>query len=301
MENINIIDTLGKGMYGITYKVKRNNKLYALKRQKILKKYINEGTKYPLFREIKFYSWITRLSNSDQRFFVKLYDYKFYSNCSFKHQKEKNQKSKLIKKLIQSNHCLDLLIDLKDGVLRNILLKLNEKQRMSMILQNIYAIYMMYKNGFIHADLHNKNICYTNIDKNRNIILHMPKQKYTIKSYGYQYSIIDYGLALHKNFILSEKERERYGIFRKYNKDLEKFFINTLTNVNYAVKIRKNDLKIYQLMRDVPINLYIRIKNIIISLYPELLKSYNKWEKDKNMDYILYYQIILFNSAWSGD
>jgi hypothetical protein len=292
MENIDIIDTLGKGLYGITYKVKRNNKLYALKRQKILKKYINEGTKYPLFREIKFYSWINKLSNSDQRFFVKLHDYKFYSNCNFKHKKE--HRSKLIQNLIQSKHCLDLLIDLKDGVLKKILFELNEKQIMSMILQNIYAIYLMNKNGFIHADLHNKNICYTKIDKNRNIILHMPKQKYTINSYGYKYSIIDYGLVLHKNFILSKEEKDKYNLFRKYNRDLERFFIFTLTNVRYALRISKNDLKIYKLMRDVPINLYIRIKNIIISLYPELLKSYNKWEKDSIMDQILYYQIIQF-------
>lgn len=299
MENIEIIDTLGKGLYGITYKVKRNNKLYALKRQKILKKYINKGTKYPLFREIKFYSWINKLSNSDQLFFVNLYDYKFYSNCNFKHKKE--HKSKLIQKLIKSNHCLDLLIDLKDGVLKDILFKLNEKQIVSMALQNIYAIYMMNKNGFIHCDLHKNNICYSKIDKKKNIILHMPKQKYTIPSYGYQYSIIDYGYVLHKNFVLSGKEKENYNLYKKYNRDLSFFFIHTLTNTKYAFKIRKDNLKIYKLMKELPISLYIRIKSIIISLYPELVKSYNKWEKDSIMDVILYNQIIDFIAIYDKE
>ena len=33
---LTIIETIGKGVYGTTYKVSYNNKLYALKKQKIL-------------------------------------------------------------------------------------------------------------------------------------------------------------------------------------------------------------------------------------------------------------------------
>ena len=74
MENIQILKILGSGMFGTTYKVKKttNNKIYALKRQKILRSFITKNTKYYMWRELYFYSWINKLLISDQKFFMKM-------------------------------------------------------------------------------------------------------------------------------------------------------------------------------------------------------------------------------------
>ena len=41
-------------------------------------------------------------------------------------------------------------------------------------------------------------------------------------------------------------------------------------------------------------HLYMRIKNIIIYLYPDLNKQYNKFEKTNIVDKILYYEIVQY-------
>jgi hypothetical protein len=285
MEDIKIISTLGKGMYGTTYLVKKNNKKYALKRQKILRIYITKNTKYSMWREFYFFNYISKLDNFDKKFFMKLIDYKFYSNCDFNNNFESN--NKLLLKLNRSNHCLDQLVELKDGVLKDIIYKLNNKQKISMIIQCIYAMYLMHKSGYYHCDLHTKNIAYKKT-KNKYITINNNK----IKTYGYQYSFIDYGLIINKRFLLNRKEKKKLEIYQKFNKDMNIFLSFSIFNIREIIKIKDNKIKqnFINYFKNNYISLYDRIKSIILFNYPEY-KTYNDINKHLFMEIIQYISI----------
>ena len=312
MEHIKILKTLGSGMFGTTYRVRNeiDNKIYALKRQKILKSYIEKSTKYYMWREIYFYSWINNhIIKSDQKFFMKMIDYKFYSNCDYlndKYFKEDFINNKLIKKMIKSKHCLDLLVDLKDGTInqltqstqstQSIKTKLNSKQLYSMIIQCSYICYLMNKSGYSHNDLHYGNIAYTKVDKDSLIKIVIDNKQYLFKSYGYQFSVIDYGLILHKKFILTKKEKNTYQNNMIYNKDMKSFYIFCLTNIKeFTKKKYKKEKKILldRLYEEKP-ELYIRIKQLILSFYPNMIKYYDDYEIDRLSDDI-HINKLLFN------
>lgn len=320
MENLKIIKTLGSGIFGTTYMVKKisKKKKYALKTQKILKSYITGGTKYYMWRELRFYLWINKLKKSDQIFFMKMLDYKFYSNCSYTNKKQLDAKNKIVKKLINSKHCLDLLLDLKDGTLNDLfklskrkLLStksvskegitnnkskpiLSQKQFYSMIIQITYICYLLNKSGYIHNDLHSGNIAFKKIPYNKKLSININDNKYKIKSYGYQWSIIDYGLILHKKFIMKKKEQKTYKNGILYNKDMKVFFIVSLTNIRSIIwsKIDKaiSLNKLYQIKPD----LYHRIKILIISIYPSMNVYYDDFEFNNKVNKLLYDEVIQF-------
>lgn len=277
MEDIKIIKELGKGLYGTIYKVKKNDKYYALKRQKILKSFIKRGTKYSLWREISFYSWISKQKNKN--FFMRLYDYKFYSNCNLPNITKKN-------KLNKSKHCLDLLLDLKDGSLKIIIDKLSYKQKISLIIQILYIIRLIRRAGYTHNDLHIGNIGFIKVNRDYKI------KNLNIKSYGYQFSIIDYGMILHNRFELNRKDKKKHKNNLKYDGDLSKFFIYTLLNIRFAIKESKDKLIKY-LLTD-KYYLYQKIKYIILQIYPTLKNKFKEFENNKKINNILYNQIIQF-------
>jgi hypothetical protein len=300
MENLKIIKTLGMGLFGTTYKVydSKTKSYYALKKQKILKSFITGGTKYYMWRELKFYLWINKLNKHDQKFFMKMIDYKFYSDCSYTNKNQPTAKSKIIKKLIKSKHCLDLLLDLKDGIVNTLLkqVKLSDKQIFSMAIQVIYICYLMNKVGYSHNDLHGGNIAYVKIPKNQYITIEINGNKYKFKSYGYQFSAIDYGLILHKKFILSRKEKKIYANSILYNKDLKIFFLCVLTRgLKLMSKKYLNQKK--QLMKTLQMEkpeLYQRIKILITSIYPTMTKYYDLYEKDGISNKLLLHEVFQY-------
>ena len=285
MEDIKIINILGKGMYGTTYLVIKNNKKYALKRQKILKVYIIKNTKYSMWREFYFFNYISKLKKTDQNFFMKLIDYKFYSNCDFNNDFQSN--NKIILKLNKSKHCLDQLVELKDGVLKDIIYKLNKKQKISMIIQCIYAMYLMHANGYYHCDLHTKNIAYKKTkDEYINI------NNINIKTYGYQYSFIDYGLIINKRFLLNKKERKKLEIYQKFNKDMNLFLTFSIFNIREIIKIKNKKIKqnFIDFLKNKHKSLYDRIKSIILYNYPDY-QIYDDINKHLFMEIIQYISI----------
>jgi len=303
MENIKIIKILGSGMFGTTYKVKKtnnNNKVYALKRQKILKSFITKNTKYYMCRELYFYSWINKLSISDQKFFMKMYDYKFYSNCEYFNPVSEKPNNKIIQKLIKSKHCLDLLLDLKDGIVIDLLskasFKSNKKQFYSMIIQCSYICYLMNKSGYAHNDFHYGNIAYIKVPKNSMIKMIINEKIYFVKSYGYQFSAIDYGLILHNKFILTTKENKTYKNDMTYNKDMKTFYIYCLTNLKNCLKkqYRRERRILLNTLYQEKIELYLRIKYLILFSYPEMIKYYDKFELNGLINKLLYYEIIQY-------
>ena len=61
LNDIQMINTLGTGVYGTTYLVKYNNNNYALKIQHILPNDKNESYKKGLWRELDLYDYINTL------------------------------------------------------------------------------------------------------------------------------------------------------------------------------------------------------------------------------------------------
>ena len=308
MENLKIIKTLGSGLFGTTYKVidTKTKKNYALKKQKILKAYITGGTKYYMWRELRFYIWINKLIKSDQNFFMKMIDYKFYSDCSYTNENQPDAKNKIIKKLIRSKHCLDLLLDLKDGTLNDILKKsksalkliLSEKQIFSMIIQITYICYLLNKSSYVHNDLHGGNISFTKVPYNKEILMYINGNKYKIKSYGYQWSIIDYGLILHKKFIMTKKEQNTYKNGILYNKDMKTFFIYALTNISSLIRKKQKKTFIVNQLFNKRQELYQRIKFLITSIYPSMNKFYKDYELNEKVNKLLFSEIIQYLSIY---
>jgi hypothetical protein len=307
IDKIKFIKQLGKGLYGTTYKILYNNRYYALKRQKILKSYILGGTKFTMWREFKFFSWINKLSKYDQNFFMKLYAYKFYSDCDFSNDTE-NHPNKLVQKLNKSKHCLDMMFDLKQGVVYNVIDNLNFKQSVSLCVQGLYIIHLLSKSSFIHNDLHLNNMAYVETNKNHQIKMDVGLNKIIkFKSYGYQFSLIDYGLILHKNFKLKQKEQKKYDQYIKFNRDFSMFFIYYLTQTKYGIGKVKSKLGaksvfnpkyvIFKELYSRPY-LYQRIKKLIISSYPDMTKYYKIYESSGKISRFLLYEVVQFMAIY---
>jgi hypothetical protein len=248
MDNVVIKKELGSGVFGTTYKVKINNKYYALKRQKILKKHMKEDDTSPIWRELYFYEWVSTLNANDQRFFIRLHDFKFYK-CDFKmtpYIKPQGQLKILIDKLNKSPYCLDLIIDLKKDNITKLVYenKLNDKQRYSLIVQCLYMIHVLRKNKWVHTDMHLRNITY-DITEIAKIPITINKHKHMIPTYGKIYTVIDYGLVFNKNFNMILQDKKWYDHVFKYNGDLIMLIDCLLLNNQFLFSDnRKNKIRI---------------------------------------------------------
>jgi serine/threonine protein kinase len=89
--------------------------------------------------------------------------------------------------LNSSKYCLTYLYDLKDGDFESIFTNLNRNEYLSMIIQILYALYLMHSNYFFHNDINSKNICYKKTD-----LTHIKIFNYKVPTYGYIFSLIDF-------------------------------------------------------------------------------------------------------------
>ena len=166
----------------------------------------------------------------------------------------------------------------------------------SMIIQVTYICYLLNKAGYCHNDLHSRNIAFVKIPKNQLITIEINCNKYKFKSYGFQFSVIDYGLILHKKFILTSKEKKTYSNSILYNKDLKTFFFCCLVNCLklFSSKFSKQRKYIMEQLNILRPELYQRIKMLILSLYPLMIKYYKKYEKDGICHKLLFMEIIQY-------
>jgi hypothetical protein len=139
-----------------------------------------------------------------------------------------------------------MIIDLKDGNLLEILYKLNQNEVYSMIIQILYAAYLMTKNKFYHLDIYLENIMYK-YTKTKYIKIF----NYDIPTFGYIWSIIDYGTVLNVNYKLSSDE---------YNKLLF-FNLKSLHNITFLTRALLHTSKSYEFL--VKILLGINIKKYL--------------------------------------
>ena len=266
----NIKKIIGKGFFSVVYLIHdtRKNDKFILKRQKILKKNIN-NKKDQIWNEISFSKFINKLSKNKRIFFMKMYDYKINDNCKKTIFTGELLNQKEFQDLNNSNYCVDIIYEKKNKTFYNLLKKntLSLKNKYSFLAQIFYALSIMKKNGYNHNDLHPGNIMY-NISKNGEVKIKNKK----IKS-KYIYSLIDYGLVS-KN--------------KKINQDLN--FLQILNRINILVGIyRENNWKLKKLFEDPNLMYYHLI---------EMYKYKDLWEKikikviNKNSKYKKFYELF---------
>ena len=234
MKNYKIIKELGTGTHGTVFLVKnkKTKQKYAMKVEQVFKKDLEESLKSPIWREIDF---AENLSSKYPQQFMKIYEYK-NKKCNYVHHmtedkwnyvqyymstgkwngiKRKNQEE-YYKKLYASPYCSVKITSIVDDVLHYIIYKIDdEKIVLDLFIQVVNIAYLINKEGYYHRDLYPKNIGVI-FTKDKYVTI-LNKQ---VLTHGYVLSAIDYGVVLHKKYILSEQEQ--YSL--KYNNDLRPSF-----------------------------------------------------------------------------
>ena len=220
---IKIIKKLGEGTFGKTYLVKYKDKKYALKVEYIENSEKNKSYKNKIMRELDLFNYISKLNNEDKSFFVNLYNFEINNDC-YQNISEKTEKSQLCVKYLM-DYCGKYTLD-KYEVKYNI----SKKRKLSIILQLIKIILILYKGGYSHNDLH----------VGTNIMVTKTKKKYftlnndKVPFYGLQCIAIDYGEVSHEKFDINYKKHPYKKMF-SINRDKHAFteiFISTYRLLN---------------------------------------------------------------------
>ena len=272
LDNYKIIKELNKGASGITYLVKKNNKIFVIKRQKIFKDEIKVNYLYRIWREIDFGNFINKMSLENQKYFMKIYKYKVlkcdYKHIPFKFEKINDKFIKENKSRNNSKYCLDLLVEYKYDIayelFKNNDIPLNEKY--CFMIQILYAIEIMRTNNYLHYDIHLFNITYKNTQKPIKFF----NKKLPCKN---QYSLIDYGSVKNPKYFKKKEKINYYKNLIKKNFDVFKcIMLNIILNQNLLEKYYlDNNLKIPKL-------------NINDNLF-SFLKETTIWQKIKKILY----------------
>ena len=198
-----IYETLGYGSHAITYKIKIKDKYYAWRREKIPDENLDiyediekdnlesllKKTSSSAIKIIYFNKFINTL---DTNHFLKLKKYKFtkadYILPLIDSEKNKDSAIQDNNKINNYKYSIDIITDLKDGTLNDIYNILTKHQVYSLIIQIIYALHLMHTNDFTHNDPSTHNIMYK-----KTKIKYIKILGLSIPTYGYIFSLIDYG------------------------------------------------------------------------------------------------------------
>ena len=237
---------LGKGMNGIVYlATDNNNNQYALKIQQIMPNNLKKDFSSLMWREIYF---ANVMNKKYPNHFMQLFDYNFDENCNYHHSFNgfhfkledlpKNQQT-YYKKLFASPYCCIKLWSFVDTTLHNLL---NTWKTFyydiyfDFVIQIIYIIYLINKEGFFHNDLHQKNI-----GLKKTNIKYITIFNKNIPTHGYFIQAIDFELNLHKKYKLKNWEKIKLAndndIFTLLNLALFDFadFIHFYKNIKINV------------------------------------------------------------------
>ena len=287
---------INKGRNGTVFRVTKGSKIYALKKQKIPEdialelnlKFKNKitisDTTNNYLREIYFNKFINKKS---KKHFAVLYKYKI-EESDFQHvlndsylnikpdRKEKNDNNN------KSKYTLTYLYDIKDGDLDSIFKILNRNQFISMLIQILYALYLMHINDFFHNDISLKNICYKKTE-----LPYIKIFNFKIPTYGYIYSLIDFTSVTSINFKYDDSKLLSMYLTNNSLNDNISLIVFLLNNDNFvdflnkSIKNRINDFKKYN--------------NILLNkkIYDEDIEYFNK--KIINFEEIKYYIRNIYN------
>lgn len=249
LNNYKIIKELAHGMIGTVYLIehndntnkttKKNKNKYALKIENIEKKDLKSNIKSEIWREIFFYK---NLGNKYPEQFISLIEYDFIGDCEHNQKYsfdiklfDKKTQNQLIKKA-SSEYCIRKVFNLMDGCLIELVGELELNQVYSMIIQIAYAIKVLHSNNYIHGDLHSRNIAWIKTD---NKFINLGGLK--IKTFGYQFKLIDFGFVLSKLDISNKREEKNYN--ELFDTELGNLLKYSLVDSKFWDWFDKNNIK----------------------------------------------------------
>lgn len=232
---INIMDTLGFGHNGTTYRIKinGNKKEYAMKRQKIsydeYKSNISDNLQ--INNELKFFQWIDGLGADDQIFFMTLYGYRRY-RCDFNFIPNSGTETEEMK--YRQAYCQDMIVDLKGRTFNQIIDGLTRNEILSIFCQIVHAIGLMHTSGYFHTDSRTENICCDKTSKE--YLIDGSNDQYKIKTYGWTASLIDYGNVVSESMHPDYITLDMIQVHKKFNVDIWLLIDSILLNNVYLFK-----------------------------------------------------------------
>ena len=220
------MEKINHGAQGSVFKLVKGSKVYAVKtlkiseekaielKDKLKKKLTIENTTNALLKEIFFAKFIKKINKNHFLYFHK---YKIRKCPDYKPEFIKSIHDTKEGKIMYENelskkYCLDLVYDLKDGTFSEIYNNLNKNEFISMIIQILYATYIMHSNYFYHTDIRTTNICYC-----KTKLTHIKILKYNIPTFGYIWSLIDYGSIWSTNFLYKNMLEEYLNARRNFS------------------------------------------------------------------------------------
>jgi len=230
---------------------------------------------------------------------MKLYEYDIEKVCNLEQEVDNKQ-------LNRSKICLNLLVDLKDGVLQD--LNLSKQENNSLLIQILYIIYLLRKSNWIHHDVHPGNIGYKIVDINTKLKLRINNKTYIIPSYGYIFSLIDYGYCANKKFLKSSTEKKNYIMNYRLNFDLwcflEEYIFNYYKNIN---EFKHNNINLKKLHETITKYIYTndkllyeKIKFIMIHTNKSLESKFKLLETRNKYDYLISYDFAQYVQIYSN-
>lgn len=194
LDKVTIGKEIGKGKYGTVYLATddKGNK-YAYKIEKLLPNDVPNTSNSAYWREIEFAKHMEKYPDQ----FMKLYDARIISNCKHVHvYKETAIVGELEKEFQKSSYCGIKLWSLVDDTMYSILKnKVDSDQLYDMYIQLVYINFLLWKEGYMHGDLHVKNVGYVKTHKKNITIL-----GHKIPTHGYIFNAIDFGNVLHPSY-----------------------------------------------------------------------------------------------------
>ena len=192
---------------------------------------------------------------------MQLYDHTFDEKCNYLHSFEgfdfkmkdlpKKQQT-YYKKLSTSPYCSLKLWSYVDTTLHNLLnswKQFDAEIYQDLIIQILYIIYLLDREGYQHNDLHQKNI---GLKKTTRPYIKIFNKK--VPTYGYLVQAIDFELNLHKKYKLKAWERYKLvndnDVFTILNltlfdfADLKHFYKKEKIDEYHLVNIAKEDAEI---------------------------------------------------------
>ena len=292
MKNYKIIKKIGSGLHGTVYLVKNKNtkQKYAMKVEQIFEKDLTKNFCSFNWREIDF---AEKMSNKYPQQFMKIYKYK-NKKCKYYHDVSEKRlnylhnnkdKEKHYKDLYASPYCSIKITSIIYDTLHYIIYKINDKKIiLDLFIQIVNIAYLINKEGYYHHDLYPKNIgVISTKDKYINIL------DKNILTHGYILSAIDYGMVLHKKYILNDLEKDAL----QYENDMYPSFDRIIFRIMLKNLMSKYYPKTY-IYNKVPISnkdaktLEPILKNINVNNSKLVKHNYNRIQE-------LLYKIIFFD------
>lgn len=254
IKKYDIIKEIGRGITGIVYKIKIDNKYYALKISKIITEDLAENGK--INREIDFFN---KIGSKYPNYFTSYYGNYITTINILNNEKcdimidindlENIELQNYIVKHKNTNIFIYRIYDLIDFPVEDVLYKLSINQIYSMIIQITNIIRLLHKNNYIHGDIHLKNI---GVIETLEKYIEIDDIKY--ETYGYIYKLIDFDSILHKDDDMTDYEKNKYY----YLYDCEYInILNGLVKINYGIFDKYQVLKYWCLYETKSNNEYI--------------------------------------------